>query len=56
LGEWEFSSYRDYAGIRDGILCYKELARDLFDLPKDPEAFKTVSQQTIPDQIIQKLY
>lgn len=56
LGEWEFSSYRDYVGIRAGILCNIKLARDLFDLPKNPETFKTISQQTIPDQFIQKLY
>lgn len=26
MEEWEFSSYRDYAGIRKGTLCSKELA------------------------------
>jgi REP element-mobilizing transposase RayT len=56
LGEWEFSSYRDYAGIRNGTLCKIELVRDLFDLPGDSEAFKIISKQTIPDQAIQKLY
>lgn len=25
LEEWEFSSFRDYAGFRDGDLCNKEL-------------------------------
>jgi REP element-mobilizing transposase RayT len=46
----------DNYGIRAGTLCQKKLARDLFDLPEDPEAFKTISQQTISDQVIQKLY
>lgn len=25
-GDWEFSSFRDYAGLRTGKLCHKELA------------------------------
>jgi hypothetical protein len=56
IGEWEFSSYPDYAGMRNGSLCDKDLARDLFDLPNDTETFKKISQQTIPEQVIQKLY
>lgn len=56
IGEWEFSSFRDYAGVRDGTLCNKELACDLFDLPKAIEDFKIMSQRTIPNQIIKKLF
>ncbi len=56
IGEWEFSSYPDYAGIRGGKLCNIELARDLFDLPEDSEAFKAVSNRTIPDHFIQNMY
>ncbi len=26
LEDWEYSSYQDYAGIRDGTLCQKDLA------------------------------
>ena len=56
MEDWEFSSYRDYAGLREGRLCNKELAFDLFDLPSDPHEFIKISGQTIPEQIIQKLY
>ena len=29
LSKWQFSSYLDYAGMRNGTLCNKELARNL---------------------------
>lgn len=29
--DWEFSSYRDYAGLRDGRLVNKELGREYFN-------------------------
>jgi putative transposase len=32
LNEWKFSSYLDYAGLRNGSLCNKELARKLIDI------------------------
>jgi hypothetical protein len=32
LAEWEFSSYRDFAGMRKGTLCNKQKAIDLLQL------------------------
>jgi putative transposase len=29
--DWEFSSARDYAGLRNGTLCNYELAREVLD-------------------------
>ena len=37
--EWEFSSYQDYAGIRNGTLVNKLLAFSLLNIPKSPELF-----------------
>lgn len=31
LEDWEFSSFNDYAGFRNGTLCNQELAKDLID-------------------------
>ena len=31
MENWEFSSFRDYAGLRDGTLCNKELAKLCID-------------------------
>ena len=56
MEDWKYSSFRDYAGFRNGKLCNKELANDLFNLPKNPDEFYDVSQQTIPEFIVQKLY
>ncbi len=29
---WDYSSFRDYAGLRNGTLCNKQLARELLDI------------------------
>ncbi len=52
LEEWEFSSYQDYAGFRNGKLCNQELARDIFKLPIDNKKFRAFSKQTIPDEFL----
>jgi len=31
LEDWEYSSFKDYAGLRNGTLCNQSLARDLID-------------------------
>ncbi len=33
MHDWEFSSYRDYAGLRNGKLCNKDLAVRLLNVP-----------------------
>ncbi len=39
MEDWEMSSYRDYAGIRNGTFCDRKLANKLLDVPVDPEKF-----------------
>ncbi|HET8865792.1 MAG TPA: hypothetical protein VFM80_08835 [Gracilimonas sp.] len=56
MEEWEFCSFIDYAGLRDGTLCDKTLATDLFKLPNNPDEFYKLSMKTISDDIIQNLY
>jgi len=46
---WEFSSYRDYAGLRNGRLCNKGLAEKLLNLPSNPVEFRTFIRQSLPD-------
>ncbi|MEX2478589.1 MAG: hypothetical protein WD357_09145 [Gracilimonas sp.] len=55
IEDWEFSSFQDYTGFRNGSLCDITLAKDLFKLPEDENEFYEVSQKIIPDQIIQKI-
>lgn len=35
MEDWEFSSFRDYAGLRDGTLCNQELAISLLGIEKE---------------------
>jgi REP element-mobilizing transposase RayT len=56
LEDWEFSSFKDYAGLRSGDLCNMDLAKDLFSLPKEKEDFYKVSYQTIPDHVIRRFF
>jgi hypothetical protein len=35
MEDWEYSSFRDYLGLRNGTLCKKELAKQFLDLDLD---------------------
>lgn len=56
MENWSFSSFKDYAGLRNGDLCNKELARDIFKLPHNPSDFYQLSYQTIPDEVVYRMY
>ncbi len=43
MEDYEFSSFRDYAGLRDSDLCKKALASDLIGISDTPETFATES-------------
>ena len=49
LEDWEFSSFRDYAGLRGGTLADKVLACQLIDIPDQVEAFYDQSYQVMGD-------
>ncbi|NBC04387.1 MAG: hypothetical protein GVY20_11870 [Bacteroidetes bacterium] len=55
LQDWKYSSYRDYSGLREGRLCNTNLTKQLLDLPTGYETFIQFSQQTIPDDVIEKI-
>lgn len=52
LEEWEFSSYIDYAGIRNGNLCNKELAERHCNY--SPVLFQGVSYNKIEESLIER--
>ena len=54
LEDWEFSSYRDYAGLRDGKLVQKALAREIIDL--DFDDFVRQSQYLVEEELLKKLF
>lgn len=56
LGDWKFSSFKDYSAKRNGTLYNKELTQELLELPKDNDEFIKLSQKTIPDRYIDKIF
>ena len=56
LEDWEFSSFRDFAGIRNGNLCDIKLATELLDLPDDANDFLKQSYLSIPHELQERLF
>lgn len=54
LEDWEYSSFMDYSGLRNGSLCNKELALELLGISNSAINFKEFSHQTIPPYYLQK--
>ena len=48
--DWEFSSFRDYAGLRDSSLCQKDLATIHCDY--HTESFSEKSYELVDKKII----
>ena len=54
MEDWEFSSFVDYAGIRNGTLCNMELAASLLNLRA--ENFVQDSYALLPDDLLVKIF
>jgi len=54
MEEWEFSSFRDFTGTRNGTLIDKELAFQLVNI--DPEDFRTQSQISLDENLLKKMF
>ena len=54
IEDWEYSSFRDYAGLRNGTLCNKQLARDYCSYNID--TFTKESYNLIGEDWVQKIY
>lgn len=54
LEDWKYSSFNDYAGLRDGTLCNKELGKQLIGL--EDTNFMTESYRLIDDKKSRKLF
>ena len=54
MEDWEFSSFRDYIGNRNGNLCNKQLAESLLDL--DMKRFYETSYHIIPDEDARNIF
>lgn len=56
MEDWEFSSFADYTGKRNGSLCNRKSASQLLDLPDDKEKFYRFSYQTVDKEKIKKVF
>ena len=54
LEDWEFSSFRDYAGLRDGKLVNKEIAQEYVDL--DFANFREQSRFLLEEELLKHLF
>jgi putative transposase len=54
MEDWEFSSFADYAGLRNGTLCNMELAATLLDLKLGN--FLQDSYAVLPDDLLVKIF
>ena len=54
--DWEFSSYRDYAGLREGTLCKINHTQNLLELPSNHQDFTKLSYQTIPEHSLNNIF
>lgn len=56
MEDWEFSSYRDYAGTRDGTLCNKDIAYEIIGIPKSKEEFYKLSKELLYSRKLQNIF
>lgn len=54
LEDWEFSSFRDHAGLRDGRLVQMSLAKEIIEL--DFDDFLRQSNTLVEEELFRKLY
>jgi hypothetical protein len=54
MEDWEYSSFRDYCGLRNGTLCNKALAVQLLDI--DMKTFYEDSYKIINDDDIKNIF
>ena len=54
MEEWKFSSFIDFAGLRNGTLCNKQLAFQLIDL--DPKRFYEDSYKVADDDSLNHIF
>ncbi|MBN4051943.1 transposase, partial [Cytophagaceae bacterium AH-315-L13] len=53
MEDWEFSSFKDYVGLRDGKLCNQLLAKELLDLPDNNNELYDLSYGVIEENIFE---
>ena len=55
MEDWEFSSFRDYAGMRNGTMCNKNLAYELLGIPISKTGFMKLSNEMLDPVKLQRI-
>lgn len=56
MGNWQFSSFKDYMGLRNGTLCNKRLAYERLRIATNARDFYIESSQNIDSNLIERLF
>jgi hypothetical protein len=56
LEDWEYSSFKDYAGKRNDTLCRREIAQELLGIPVCCEEFYRYSYEIIDENKLKKIF
>ena len=56
MEDWEFSSFRDYIGLRNGTLINRETTHKYVEIPKDKDQLYKESYLVLDDDDINKLF
>jgi putative transposase len=56
MGEWSYSSFPDYARLREGTLINQELARKYIAIHMEKEQFISESSSVIVDDLLAKIF
>jgi len=54
MEDWSYSSFKDYAGLRNGTICNKELAEEIINF--DKENFYVQSSISIDEQKLRQIW
>lgn len=55
MEDWEFSSFRDYAGMRKGTMCNKNLASEFLGIPSSKTGFMKLSNEMLDPVKLQRI-
>lgn len=56
LEDWEYSSFRDYIGLRDGMLPNREMAFRLVEIPRGQTQFYKESSEGFNENVISEIF
>jgi hypothetical protein len=56
IEDWEFSSFNDYAGLRNGDLSNKALCYELLEVPNEERAFMKFSYQETDEERLKSIF